>query len=145
MKIRGFRIELTEVESVIREYPGVTDATVVARDAPAGGKMICAYVVSDSPVDIPSLERFIQERKPPYMVPAVTTQIDKIPLNVNGKVDKRALPEPALAPAADEAAGPGQKPRWRKSCMTSSRRSWARRTFPWTPGWRSWGSPAFPR
>lgn len=106
VKIRGFRIELTEVEGVLRSYPGVTDATVVARDAPAGGKMIVGYVVSDSPVDMKALEQFIIDRKPPYMVPAVTMQIDKIPLNVNGKVDKRALPEPVFAPAEDGQSGP---------------------------------------
>ena len=105
VKIRGFRIEMTEVERVLREFPGITDATVVAREAPAGGKMICAYVVSPDPVDIKALEQFILERKPPYMVPAVTMQIEKIPLNVNGKVDKRALPEPAFA-SEDEESGP---------------------------------------
>ncbi len=109
VKIRGFRIELTEVESVLREYPGITDATVVARNAPAGGKMICAYVVSDRSVDIPALEQFILERKPPYMVPAVTMQIDKIPLNVNSKVDKRALPEPVFTSSQEEQAGPRTK------------------------------------
>lgn len=106
VKIRGFRIELTEVEGVLREYPGITDATVTARNAPAGGKMICAYITADEPVEIPALEQFIRDRKPPYMVPAVTMQIEKIPLNVNGKVDKRALPEPAVLPAGTEPSGP---------------------------------------
>lgn len=106
VKVRGFRIELTEVEGVLREFPGIRDATVTARNAPAGGKMICAYVVSDETVDISALEQFILERKPPYMVPAVTMQIDHIPLNVNSKVDKRALPEPVLAQAGSETAGP---------------------------------------
>ncbi|MBQ5970400.1 MAG: amino acid adenylation domain-containing protein [Clostridia bacterium] len=106
VKIRGFRIELTEVEGVLREYPGIKDVTVIARSAPTGGKMICAYVVSDDAVDIPALEQFILDRKPPYMVPAVTMQIDKIPLNVNSKVDKRALPEPTFASDEDAQAGP---------------------------------------
>ena len=106
VKIRGFRIELTEVEGVLREYPGVKDATVISRDAPAGGKMICAYVVAENKIDIASLERFIEERKPSYMVPAVTMQIDKIPLNVNSKVDKRALPEPVFTPSEADPSGP---------------------------------------
>ena len=71
--------------------------------------MICAYVVSDRTVDIPALEQFILERKPPYMVPAVTMQIDKIPLNVNSKVDKRALPEPVFTSSQEEQAGPRTK------------------------------------
>ena len=96
VKIRGFLIELTEVEAVVREYPQIKDATVQAFDAPGGGKFICAYIVSDEKVDVQSLNAFIQERKPPYMVPAVTMQIDKIPLNQNQKVNKKALPTPEL-------------------------------------------------
>ena len=94
MKIRGFRIELTEVEEIIRRFPGIKDATVAAFDEPSGGKYIAAYVVADEEVDVDALHAFIEESKPPYMVPAVTMQIDKIPLNQNQKVNKRALPMP---------------------------------------------------
>ena len=94
VKIRGFRIELKEVEAVIREYPCIKDATVQAFDDPNGGKFIAAYIVSDEQVDIEALGRFILDQKPPYMVPAVTMQIDSIPLNQNQKVNKRALPKP---------------------------------------------------
>ncbi len=94
VKIRGFRIELTEVEEVIRRFPGIRDAAVAAFDEPAGGKYIAAYIVSDEMVDIAAMNAFIEESKPPYMVPAVTMQIDRIPLNQNQKVDKRALPRP---------------------------------------------------
>ena len=94
VKIRGFRIELSEVEEVIRRYEGIKDATVVAFDDPNGGKYIAAYVVSDSQIDINGLNDFIKETKPAYMVPAVTMQIDKIPLNQNQKVNKKALPLP---------------------------------------------------
>ena len=96
VKIRGFRVELKEVETLILEYPGITDATVQAFDEEGvgGGKFLAAYVVSDTPVEIDKLNAFILERKPPYMVPAVTMQIDKIPLNVNQKVDRKALPKP---------------------------------------------------
>ena len=94
VKIRGFRIELSEVEEVIRRYEGIKDATVVAFDDPFSGKYIAAYVVSDSKVDVNSLNNFIKETKPPYMVPAVTMQIDKIPLNQNQKVNKKELPKP---------------------------------------------------
>ena len=104
VKIRGFRIELKEVEAVIREYPGVKDVTVQAFDDNNGGKYIAAYVVSDAnPFDVEALNAYILEQKPPYMVPAVTMQIDAIPLNVNQKVDKKALPAPQL-PAAERHA-----------------------------------------
>ncbi|MCQ2078790.1 MAG: amino acid adenylation domain-containing protein [archaeon] len=96
VKIRGFRIELGEIEKVIREFPGIRDATVQAFDAAGGGKFVAAYVVSDSPVDIQALNGFILQTKPPYMVPAVTLQIDSIPLTVNSKVDKRRLPAPVM-------------------------------------------------
>ena len=102
VKIRGFRIELTEVEAVIREFAAVKDATVAAFDHPAGGKFIAAYVVGDSQINIDELNNFIAERKPPYMVPAVTMQIDSIPLNQNGKVNRRALPKPELQAASDD-------------------------------------------
>ena len=99
VKIRGFRIELKEVEAVIREFPGIKDVTVQAFDmeGEGGGKFIAAYIVSDAPIDIEALNNFILEEKPPYMVPAVTMQIDAIPLNQNQKVDKRALPKPVLS------------------------------------------------
>ena len=104
VKIRGFRIELKEVEAVIRDFPGIRNATVQAFDLEAGGKAIAAYVVADETIDIKALNAFIAERKPPYMVPAVTMQIDEIPLNVNGKVDKKKLPEPVVT--ADSASLP---------------------------------------
>lgn len=94
VKIRGFRIELSEVERIIREFPDIKDATVAAFDEPSGGKFIAAYIVSDKQINIDELNDFIIANKPPYMVPAVTMQIDKIPLNQNQKVNKRALPVP---------------------------------------------------
>lgn len=102
VKIRGFRIELKEVESIIREFPGIKDATVQAFDEEGGGKFIAAYIVSDEQVDIEALNNFIMDEKPPYMVPAVTMQIDTIPLNQNQKVNKRALPKPEKKAAAVE-------------------------------------------
>ena len=96
VKVRGFRIELPEVEKVVREFPGIKDATVQAFDSPAGGKFIAAYIVADTTIDIDALNDFIGSQKPPYMIPAVTMQIEAIPLTQNQKVNKRALPEPKL-------------------------------------------------
>ena len=94
VKVRGFRVELPEIEAVIRDYPGVSDATVQAFDAPSGGKFIAAYVVGQGTIDIHALADFVGARKPPYMVPEVIMQIDAIPLNQNQKVNKKALPVP---------------------------------------------------
>jgi acyl-CoA synthetase (AMP-forming)/AMP-acid ligase II len=81
---------------------------VKAFDDPAGGKSITAYVVSDAPVDFKGLADFIRSTKPPYMVPAHFIQLDSIPMTVNGKVDKRRLPEPSSEPrrAGREPSGP---------------------------------------
>ena len=96
VKIRGFRIELKEIESVIRQFDGIKDVTVQAFDEAGGGKFVAAYIVSDKTIDIEALNNFILDQKPPYMVPAVTMQIDKIPLNQNQKVNKKALPKPEV-------------------------------------------------
>ena len=96
VKIRGFRVELSEVEKVIREFNKIKDATVKDFTDPSGVKFIVAYVVSDEKIDVEELNEFIRSKKPPYMVPAYTMQIDKIPLNQNQKVNKRALPMPEI-------------------------------------------------
>ncbi|MDR2704282.1 MAG: amino acid adenylation domain-containing protein [Planctomycetaceae bacterium] len=94
VKIRGFRVELSEIEGRIRQYNEITDAAVVAMDAPAGGKCAVAYIVANKQVSIDALNAFIEEKLPPYMVPTATVQIKNIPLNPNGKVDRRKLPLP---------------------------------------------------
>ncbi len=101
VKIHGFRIELSEVEAVIRSFEGIRDACVTARDLGADGKAVAAYFVSDKKIDPEEIAEYIRERKPPYMVPSSIMQLDVIPLNQNGKVNKRALPEPEVK--TDEA------------------------------------------
>lgn len=100
VKIRGFRVELPEIEGRIRDFPGIKDASVLPMDAPSGGKCAVAYVVMDSTLDVSELNRFIEEKLPPYMVPTATLQVDRIPLNPNGKVDRRKLPAPSFAETA---------------------------------------------
>ena len=100
VKIRGFRIETKEIEAVIRGFAGVRDVTVQAYDYEGGGKYLAAFVVGEKPLDFEALRAFIREQKPAYMVPAALMQIEKIPLTVNQKVDKKALPKPELQRAA---------------------------------------------
>lgn len=102
VKIHGFRIELSEVEAVIRAFDGIRDACVVARDLGADGKAVAAYFVSDEKIDPEEIAQFIRERKPPYMVPSSIMQLDVIPLNQNGKVNKKALPEPEIKTDEDD-------------------------------------------
>lgn len=106
VKIRGFRIELKEVEAVIRQFPGIKDATVQAFEYENGGKYIAAYIVSDEKVDVKELNAFIGQQKPPYMIPAATMQIDVIPLNQNQKVNRKALPAPVIQAADHEYVEP---------------------------------------
>ena len=101
VKIRGFRVETKEVEAVIREFPGVRDVTVQPFDNPSGGKFIAAYVVCEGDLDTKALSDFILARKPPYMVPAAFAKLDQIPLNVNQKVDRKALPAPVMTSGGD--------------------------------------------
>lgn len=102
VKIRGFRVELPEIEGRIRAFPGIKDAAVLPMDAPGGGKCAVAYVVMEGSLDLEALKAFIEDKLPPYMVPAATVQVDHIPLNPNGKVDRRKLPVPTFADSSPE-------------------------------------------
>ena len=93
VKIRGFRIELGEIESVLRKLRGIKDAVAVVKEK-NGDKSICAYLVSDEEVDIDEIKNSLRKELPEYMVPAYIMQIESIPVTKNGKLDKRALPEP---------------------------------------------------
>ena len=103
VKIHGFRVELSEVEAVIREIDKIKDVAVVAKDLGADGKAIAAYYVSDEKVEAKEIAEYIRTRKPPYMIPASIMQIDKIPLNQNGKVNKKALPEPVITAMEEDS------------------------------------------
>ncbi len=100
VKIRGYRIEPGEVEAVLSECPGVSQAVVVARGAANGEQRLVAYVVGES--DSREWRAFLQERLPGYMVPAVFVSLTSLPLSTNGKVDKNALPEPETVQSAGE-------------------------------------------
>jgi amino acid adenylation domain-containing protein len=96
VKIRGFRIELGEIEAMISQHQDVQDVIVVAKDDPLGNKSLVAYVVLQLEIEItPSqLRSFLKEKLPDYMIPAAFVVMEKLPLTLNGKVDKKALPLP---------------------------------------------------
>ena len=92
VKIRGYRIELGEVENVIRKIDYITDAAVIVGEDSKGEKAIFAYMVSPDEIDLEEVRNIIAKSLPEYMIPAYLMQLDNIPLNRNGKVDKKALP-----------------------------------------------------
>ncbi|MGE5343489.1 MAG: amino acid adenylation domain-containing protein [Candidatus Omnitrophota bacterium] len=98
VKIRGFRIEPGEIENLLLNHETIKEAVVVARDDASGDKYLCAYIVPKIPgnLDIPSLKDFLEATLPVYMIPSSFVELERIPLNPNGKVDTRALPEPSL-------------------------------------------------
>ena len=96
VKIRGFRIELGEIEAVLSQHPDIRQTVVTAREYISGDKRLVAYVVPH-PKQIPTTEQlrcFLKEKLPDYMMPGYFIFLDSFPLTPNGKVDRRALPEP---------------------------------------------------
>ncbi|WP_268250380.1 non-ribosomal peptide synthetase [Lentzea cavernae] len=99
VKIRGFRVEPGEVEALLATHEDVR-ATAVVATASGTGKRLVAYVVTDA--ETAELRTFLRERLPDHLVPSAFVTLDALPLTANGKLDRRALPEPA-APEADGA------------------------------------------
>ncbi|WP_304451229.1 non-ribosomal peptide synthetase [Nocardiopsis sp. YSL2] len=98
VKIRGFRIELGEVESVLAALPGVRSAAVVVREDRPGVRRLVGYVAPErgsSGVDAAAVREGAARRLPDYMVPTAVVVLADIPLNTNGKTDRRALPAPS--------------------------------------------------
>ncbi len=96
VKIRGYRIELGEIENSLLEYDAIEDVVVIVREDRPGEKRLAAYYVAtdEHQPDAADLSQFLRKRLPDYMVPAFFIPLTEIPLTPNGKVDRKALPEP---------------------------------------------------
>ncbi|WP_346765427.1 amino acid adenylation domain-containing protein [Rhodococcus sp. 105337] len=107
VKVRGFRIELGEIESALRRMDGIRDVAVVARGSERVGTRVVAYLVSRPGVDLDTGEvAFALGRSvPAYMVPSAFVVLDALPLNINGKLDRKALPDPVFEATAFRAPG----------------------------------------
>jgi tyrocidine synthetase-3 len=95
VKVRGFRIELGEIEAALQQQAGVDEVVVITHDS----DYLVAYVVGD--VDIDTLRTGLKRQLPDYMMPAFILKLSRLPLTINGKVDRKAL----LPPSHDEAVG----------------------------------------
>lgn len=98
IKLRGIRIELGDIETTLRQVPGVREGIVVDREI-HGEKSLVGYVVLDQtqPATIAAIRQFLQAKLPDYMVPAAFVVLDAMPVNINQKIDRRALPAPTFS------------------------------------------------
>ncbi|WP_328649390.1 amino acid adenylation domain-containing protein [Amycolatopsis sp. NBC_00348] len=94
VKLRGFRIELGEIEHALSAHPAVDACAVTVRD-----ERLAAYVTGAAP-DYAELRAFLAKSLPEHMIPATVTVLDRLPVTVNGKLDRAALPAPAAATSA---------------------------------------------
>ncbi len=98
VKIRGFRIELAEIEALLNQHDHVQNCCVIAHEGTPGNKRLVAYLVPQKEVTpaTDELRQFLSDKLPGYMVPTAIVILESLPLTANGKVDRRALPDPDL-------------------------------------------------
>lgn len=96
VKIRGFRIELGEIEKQLLSHKEIKEAAVLARDDGSDRKYLCAYLTADSKISIDAIRRYLSEELPEYMIPSYFVQLDQLPVTINGKVNRKLLPEPEI-------------------------------------------------
>jgi len=91
IKIRGYRIEPAEIEARLRQHKQLREALVISRTERDGERQLVAYYTADGPVESAELRFYLRQKLPEYMVPSALVQLEKFPLNGNGKVDRTAL------------------------------------------------------
>ena len=100
VKINGFRVELGEIESVLNSCEAVYNAVVLAKEGTDGSKRLVAYIVPKGRFEKPVIEGFLKTKLPEYMIPGMWVEMESLPLNSNGKIDRKALPEHQELPEA---------------------------------------------
>ena len=94
VKIRGFRIEPKEIEEKLLRNEFIDEVIVLPKENQNNEKYLCAYISGKKELTVVELRQYLEERLPKYMIPSYFIQLEKMPLNKNGKIDKSQLPEP---------------------------------------------------
>lgn len=95
VKIRGFRIELSEIDTNILTYPNIKQSISIVQNI-NNNKTICSYIVANNNINIHELKAYLSKTLANYMIPTYITILDKLPLNINGKIDRKLLPLPEI-------------------------------------------------
>jgi surfactin family lipopeptide synthetase B len=96
VKVRGFRVELSEIDANILKYPNIKQSITIIQKV-HNSKIICSYIVTDGLVDIHKLKNYLSGTLASYMIPSHIIALNKLPLNINGKVDRKQLPLPEIS------------------------------------------------
>lgn len=109
VKIRGFRVELGEIEEKILKYSNIDTCIVAKKVDEFDRELLCAYYIKNGPLNISALRILLNKHLPSYMIPQYFIEIDKVPININGKTDFKALPLPKNAQTGVELVKPRNK------------------------------------
>ncbi|WP_009968965.1 plipastatin non-ribosomal peptide synthetase PpsC [Bacillus subtilis] len=97
VKVRGYRVELGEIETALRQIDGVKEAAVLARTAQTGSKELFGYISVKAGTNAEQVRSLLARSLPNYMIPAYIIEMETLPLTSNGKLNRKALPEPDVA------------------------------------------------
>jgi amino acid adenylation domain-containing protein len=106
VKVRGRRVELGEIEAALARHPAISGVAVTVRDDLSADRELVAYVTRrpGTQLHAPELQKFARTQLPVSLIPAVFVELEALPLNANGKIDRKALPAPDRRLLASEAA-----------------------------------------
>ncbi|WP_066496038.1 non-ribosomal peptide synthetase [Abyssisolibacter fermentans] len=94
VKVRGYRIELGEIENSLLRHQNIKEVVVIVKEYKDGTKYLCSYFTAEKELNIAKIREYLLNQLPEYMIPTYILQLENIPLNNNGKVDREALPKP---------------------------------------------------
>ncbi len=109
VKIRGFRIELGEIESHLEKLDEVRESVAAVKEDKNGDKYLCAYVVTNEDIEVIEMKRHLAKELPDYSIPSYFVKLEYLPLTANGKVDMKALPDPAVGMSSAVYIAPRDK------------------------------------